>query len=122
MTGLDPALSLYKYEEVTHRLDKTDATYVEVIITNAGFLGQNLPIGHATFYPNGGKEQPGCKNDFTGLCSHGRALLFYIESISVKEENCFVAVQCQSFEELVKGKCSAINELRMMGGEPGNQK
>lgn len=50
MTGLDPALPLFKFEEVHERLDRTDAMYVEVIVTCAGMLGFSLPIGHATFY------------------------------------------------------------------------
>ncbi|KFM82551.1 Pancreatic triacylglycerol lipase, partial [Stegodyphus mimosarum] len=48
------------------RLDKGDASFVDVIHTNApgnrleGY-GLNEPIGHVDFYPNGGENQPGCE-------------------------------------------------------------
>jgi hypothetical protein len=38
------------------RLDKTDAKYVDVYHTDAGALGTSLAIGHADFFPNGGKQ------------------------------------------------------------------
>lgn len=50
MTGLDPALPLFTFDDVHERLDKSDAMYVEVIVTCAGMLGFPQPIGHANFY------------------------------------------------------------------------
>jgi hypothetical protein len=38
------------------RLDANDADYTEACITNAGTLGFDLPIVHATFYPNWGRN------------------------------------------------------------------
>ena len=49
------------------RLSADDAALVDVIHTNAGKLGEGPAIGHIDFYPNGGKEQPGCFFDFTGM-------------------------------------------------------
>lgn len=44
------------------RLSETDADYVDVIHTDAGVFGIPDPIGHADFYPNGGRAlQPGCQ-------------------------------------------------------------
>ncbi|XP_055316132.1 inactive pancreatic lipase-related protein 1-like [Sitodiplosis mosellana] len=117
MTGLDPALPLFKFNEVTKRLDKTDADYVEVIITCAGKLGFYLPIGHANFYPNGGRSQPECGMDLVGVCAHRRAYEYYLESIYHPE---FYAFHCDSYTDLVKGECSVVKRPVMMGGETGN--
>lgn len=119
MTGLDPALPLFKFEDVARRLDKTDADYVEVIVTNAGMLGFCLPIGNATFYPNGGTFQPKCGLDIVGACAHLRAPEYYIESIHNPQ---FIAFQCDTYENLVRGKCPVINRPVMMGGDPGNRR
>jgi len=44
------------------RLDKEDATFVDVIHTETGIQGISEPIGHVDFYPNNGKSsQPGCE-------------------------------------------------------------
>lgn len=45
IVGLDPALPLFKYDNVDDRLADADASYVEVIHTCAGFLGFSKPIG-----------------------------------------------------------------------------
>lgn len=59
LLGLDPALPLIPMEaEVS--LDEGDATFVDIIHSAAGYLGQPGPMGHADFYPNGGAQQPGC--------------------------------------------------------------
>ena len=60
MTGLDPAGPKFTNEEKDFRLDESDASYVDVIHTNAGVLGTNQRVGDIDFYPNGGKHQPGC--------------------------------------------------------------
>lgn len=47
--------------DVSRRLSKTDANFVDVIHTNGGMLGFPISVGHADFYPNGGGiYQPGC--------------------------------------------------------------
>ena len=87
MTGLDAAGPLFEKTTKEVRIDKSDATYVDLIHTNGGnedqgFLGKsgfpklefhvlgiNAAVGHADFFPNGGHKQPKCNNNF--ICAHG---------------------------------------------------
>lgn len=116
IVGLDPALPFFRYDDIDGRLADTDATYVEVIHTCGGKLGYLKPIGMASFYPNRGKSQPGCKWDIIGMCAHSRSLEYYLESIIASR---FYAFQCESFENILNGHCSGGKELVQMGGEPG---
>jgi len=64
---MDPALPLFSFDNPGGRLDKGDASYVDVIHTCGGWLGFERGLGHADFYPNGGSfTQPGCGSDITG--------------------------------------------------------
>lgn len=114
--ALDPALPLFKFENVDERLADTDADHVEVVHSCAGIVAFSQALGTADFYPNGGRAQPGCGWDITGVCSHQRAYHFYLESIYNPQ---FYAVECDSFENLQKGNCSIVNQMQLMGGEPG---
>lgn len=58
--GLDPAYPFVTKDNINSRLHITDAEYVQVMHTNAGHLGLPYPVGHADFYPNWGRIQPGC--------------------------------------------------------------
>ncbi|TMW42848.1 hypothetical protein DOY81_012071 [Sarcophaga bullata] len=98
--GLDPALPF------------TDAHYVESIQTNGGKLGFLKPIGKGAFYPNGGKKQPGCGADVTGSCSHGRAVIYYVEAI---ERDNFASIKCGDYEEAVDKKCGSSYSSTRMG-------
>jgi pancreatic triacylglycerol lipase len=64
ITGLDPAWIGLKDAQLIDRLDSNDALFVDVIHTdrssNIG-LGFRNSLGHVDFYPNDGKNQPGCK-------------------------------------------------------------
>lgn len=119
--GLDPAAPLFRYNDVNNRLAETDASYVEVMHTCAGRLGMTKPIGTASFYPNGGRRQPGCKMDLlkAGACSHIRACSYYIESIIRPE---FYALRCESYKKFITGNCELNNGIEPMGGEPGNNR
>lgn len=63
LSGLDPAGPLiYQFFPPNQRLDPTDADFVDVINTDTTIFGFSKSIGHANFYPNGGKRiQPGCQ-------------------------------------------------------------
>lgn len=68
ITGLDPASP--KFDNVllpkNERLNESDADFVDVIHTDAGYYGFKTPIGTVDFYPNGGGLQPGCNPDEAG--------------------------------------------------------
>ncbi|KAL4706568.1 hypothetical protein ACJJTC_015766 [Scirpophaga incertulas] len=87
----------------------------------AGY-GMSQPVGHLDFYPNNGKEQPGC--DLTegplvpltlvkqGLeeasrvlvaCNHVRAIKLFTESINGKCP--YIGHQCPSYQHFLSGKC-----------------
>lgn len=59
--GLDPASVFYDFFEREKRLTETDAEHVQVIHTDSGHYSFEYPLGHADFYPNRGRDQPGCK-------------------------------------------------------------
>ncbi|KAG8195855.1 hypothetical protein JTE90_008547 [Oedothorax gibbosus] len=120
ITGLDPASPLFEGYDSNIKLDPSDANFVDVIHSNGnsflkGGLGTFEPLGHADFYPNGGRVQIGCNNVFIGavtdiiygkwqsLCNHRRAFRFFIDSIM---PSCrFPAFPCDSYENFLAGRC-----------------
>ena len=70
--GLDPAGPGFSEAEAgamhnAMRLSKRHAKFVDVIHCNTRLLGNAAIMGDATFFPNGGRFQPGCEN-FLGIC------------------------------------------------------
>ncbi|XP_023176531.2 phospholipase A1-like [Drosophila hydei] len=109
--GLDPALPLFSYDKPDKRLNSEDAFYVESIQTNGGKLGFLKPIGKSAFYPNGGKEQPGCDVD---TCSHRRSVTYYAEAVT---ENNFGALKCPDYEAAVDNMCASTYSGIRMGAD-----
>lgn len=95
ITALDPPNLLVPGE---HKLDPSDAQFVDIIVTSALSLGTTS--GHAAFYFNGGLIQPGC---VLGLCSHSRAVDYYKESILSPVK--FYAVPCENYLSYLLGLC-----------------
>ena len=59
--GLDPARPLInRFARKEFKLSTDDAYNVQIIHSNAGFLGEVNQIGHVDFCINGGQYQPGC--------------------------------------------------------------
>ncbi|XP_012256057.2 pancreatic lipase-related protein 2-like isoform X2 [Athalia rosae] len=130
ITGLDPASPFFKNHLIRQRskkLDISDARFVDIIHTDGseslvdGF-GLLKPMGHVDFFPNGGREQPGCtdvKNsvvvshqndeslDKNIICSHLRAWQFFVESIQSQLQKCkFIAWPCpRGAADFLKGNC-----------------
>ncbi|XP_063218396.1 lipase member H-like [Bacillus rossius redtenbacheri] len=112
ITGLDPARPWFDTLGPEHRLDDTDAQFVDVIHTCAGKVGWLTPLGHADFYPNSGNcSQPGCTDQ---KCSHVRALYYFEESITSKVG--FRATKCDSWADYESGSCAGHATVLM--GEP----
>ncbi|KAK4876324.1 hypothetical protein RN001_012746 [Aquatica leii] len=129
ITGLDPAEPYFQGMSSHVRLDPTDAKFVDVIHTDGKSIfflayGMSQPCGHIDFYPNNGKEQPGCDITQTPLipltliregleeasrvlvaCNHVRAIKLFINSINSKCP--YIARQCTSYEEFLEGRCFA---------------
>ncbi|KAK3919627.1 Pancreatic triacylglycerol lipase [Frankliniella fusca] len=67
ITGLDPAGPMFEGKDPMFRLDETDASFVEAVHTDAGFLGYLAPLGHVDYYVDGGLHaHPDCGSDLVG--------------------------------------------------------
>ncbi|GFO11314.1 pancreatic lipase-related protein [Plakobranchus ocellatus] len=133
--GLDPAQPGYHNYSSATRLDPSDAHFVDVIHTDTrpyetvGGYGIIEPVGHIDFYPNGGRDQPGCDDKYSYLstfaywllygrsqtakrtgCSLERSTKFFTASIrhSLSQHGSqwrFRAVPCPSYESFLRGEC-----------------
>ncbi|XP_029466339.1 pancreatic triacylglycerol lipase-like [Rhinatrema bivittatum] len=123
ITGLDPAEPYFQSTPKEVRLDISDATFVDVIhtdaapiIPNLGF-GMSQAVGHLDFYPNGGEEMPGCQKnvisqivDIDGIwegtrdfvaCNHLRSYKYYSDSIL--SQNGFIGYPSPTYESFKSG-------------------
>ncbi|XDB64871.1 hypothetical protein AB1E18_018171 [Capra hircus] len=125
ITGLDPAQPCFEGTPEEVRLDPSDAMFVDVIHTDSASiipflsLGIRQKVGHLDFYPNGGKEMPGCQKnilstiiDINGIwqgvqdfvaCSHLRSYKYY--SSSILNPDGFLGYPCASYEQFQEGGC-----------------
>lgn len=62
--GLDPAGPLFSVNDPANRLASGDASYVENVHTDTLALGIGDPIGDVDYYPNGGRNMPGCTSNY----------------------------------------------------------
>ncbi|XP_075390086.1 pancreatic triacylglycerol lipase isoform X2 [Tenrec ecaudatus] len=125
ITGLDPAEPCFEGTPELVRLDPSDAMFVDVIhtdaapvIPNMGF-GMTQTVGHLDFFPNGGKQMPGCQKnilsqivDIEGIwegtrdfvaCNHLRSYKYYSDSIVTP--NGFAGFSCDSYSLFTANKC-----------------
>ncbi|XP_029038589.2 pancreatic triacylglycerol lipase-like [Osmia bicornis bicornis] len=116
ITGLDPAGPLYY--AINPHLSASDADFVDIIHTDAGFFGLALATGTVDFFPNrGSRPQPGCTvsgllKGQDELCSHHRSYLYYVESM--KNRHAFVAEKCSNILKFATAQCNS-NEKVIMG-------
>ncbi|NWI11015.1 LIPR2 protein, partial [Crypturellus soui] len=124
-SGLDPAQPYFQDTPIEVRLDQSDAKFVDVIHTDTaptipylGF-GMSTAVGHLDFYPNGGREMPGCsKNiistivDLDGIwegtrdfvaCNHLRSYKYYSDSIIYPDG--FLGFACASYDTFETESC-----------------
>lgn len=113
---LDAALPLFSINNPEGRADAADALYVESLHTNGGLLGFDQPIGDSNFYPNWGRNQPGCGTDIGGSCAHGRSVTYYIESLRTLTG--FWARRCGGYDDILNQNCVSSGPDTLMGGEP----
>ncbi|KAL5283433.1 hypothetical protein ACFFRR_005984 [Megaselia abdita] len=108
--GLDPAGVFYT--DPNKMLNSSDAKYVETIQTNGNAYGYYMPIGSASFYPNGGVTQPGC--DIWNLirCSHDRSVEYFVEAL---RNNLFFAKKCKDMGALSIKTCDVPLDAVKMG-------
>lgn len=93
-----------------------------------------MAIGDVDFYPNGGKEQPGCSiEDLDDLfrkmiseglrtflsCSHYRAVDYFIESISDSSKCLHMGYECKSYEDFQRGICGHCHDETNLCSEMG---
>nr|CAD7409870.1 unnamed protein product [Timema cristinae] len=135
--GLDAARPMFDRRPPKDRLDPEDAEFVMSIHTAGDFLAFYDPIGHADFYPNGGKSpQPTCQDDelkiyeqrstvliTTSLrlinacycdaviCSHFMAPLLFVESIY--SADAFLATRCDSWQAYRNKSCMGQEKVIM---------
>ncbi|XP_078605446.1 pancreatic triacylglycerol lipase-like isoform X2 [Branchiostoma floridae x Branchiostoma japonicum] len=123
ITALDPAEPGFQGTPPHVRLDPSDAMFVDAIHTDGegemdlGF-GMSQPVGHLDFYPNGGRDQPGCSDNLLnsiwdhGLfhggksfvtCNHKRAHRLFVESI--RSACPWRAYPCPGREAFMRGDC-----------------
>ncbi|KAI8125506.1 Inactive pancreatic lipase-related protein 1 [Lucilia cuprina] len=112
ITGLDPARPAFEdCIGPENHLDRTDAEFVDVIHSCAGFLGFKNPIGHVDFYPNGGHPpQPGCTelSQIFIMVDHMN-VIYYAESIN--SEKGFYATPCTSLFDIKGENCTGTKIL-----------
>lgn len=114
ITGLDPAGPLFEYFDAY--LSKEHADFVDVIHTSMGMgfnffrgrLGITKATGHVDFYPNGGKQQPGCRSFGRLDCSHSRAALYYANSIRTCT---YPALPCPNYAAYKSGRCTPCDQV-----------
>ncbi|XP_018323783.1 lipase member H-like [Agrilus planipennis] len=112
IVGLDPAGPLYFNNITENRLHPSDAQFVHAIHTCGGRLGYDDSLGTADYRPNGGKDQPGCRIDPTGVCAHARAYKLFAESV---RSGGFTAWKCDNYVNFTSGKCQHNKRSRLGG-------
>ncbi|XP_065356040.1 lipase member H-A [Calliphora vicina] len=93
--GLDPARPLIERKKPNRfRLSMDDANVIQVLHTNAGFLGLEDNTGHLNYCINGGRTQPYCRGNpiRRARCSHFLSIC-YLASATFKHKK-YLGVPC----------------------------
>lgn len=104
ITGLDPSGPLFESNPKAG-LERRNADFVDIIHTDGVGHGMMRPIGHVDFYPNGGKDQPGCyrKRNLAArhICNHRQATVYFQRSL-VAQSECSTKVRCWVYTNIPK--------------------
>jgi len=134
ITGLDPAAPYFERTQTVVHLDATDAAYVDNIHTDGRdtiFLGVGFKHanGHVDYFPNDGKNQPGCGDldaEIRGIiwdletldllaiggelgCSHGRSHAIFVDTLR-HPDTPMLAYKCGDYAEYLGGACQRMEE------------
>ncbi|CRL01706.1 CLUMA_CG014922, isoform A [Clunio marinus] len=116
ITALDPASPDFNDPDVEVVLiSKNDGKFVDIIHTDSSLFGDDDSVGTVDFFPNGGRDQPGCVGLPEDFCSHQRSWQFYSESVRSKNVEIFNSVSCLSWENFKKNECEIIQKDVFMG-------
>ncbi|CAG9854489.1 unnamed protein product [Phyllotreta striolata] len=125
VTGLDPAGPWFSLQSQDQRIGPDDGEFVDVLHTNAGVNGINIPSGKVDVWFNGGSSQPGCsfkeilERNPTSVseqvfCNHYQAYRVYVKSIL--EPKIYKLTKCTSYEAYQNGNCDS-NDTTYLGEE-----
>ncbi|XP_075989793.1 pancreatic lipase-related protein 2-like isoform X2 [Anticarsia gemmatalis] len=106
ITALDPAMPGWITNDYAFKPD--DGIYTEVMHTDVGHSGLLRPSGDVDFYPNGGRDMPGCEDN---NCSHHRCIFYMAESLT---RGGFTGRRCDNLNAALGGNCGGAS-LRMGG-------
>ncbi|RZF36747.1 hypothetical protein LSTR_LSTR005060 [Laodelphax striatellus] len=104
ITGLDPAMPFFMTNNKDHKLDPSDARFVDVLHTNAFVQGKPDRCGHVDFY----------MNDPIG-CDHHRSLRYFSESI--RSAQGFWGWPCDGMLAYLENRCPPRGEPCLMGAQ-----
>nr|XP_014101668.2 vitellogenin-1-like [Bactrocera oleae] len=104
ITGLDPAKTCLAAEQ---RIGRGDAHKVEIIHSNPGVLGIAEPLGHIDLYAS--FLRPFANGCMGVICSHMRAVDYYVEFLYPGNERGFIAKRCASWQHLRAEQCTGQN-------------
>ncbi|XP_011199756.2 vitellogenin-1 [Bactrocera dorsalis] len=104
ITGLDPAKTCLSAEQ---RIGRDDAHKVEILHTNPGVLGIAEPLGHIDLYAS--YLRPHANGCWNSVCSHTRAVDYYVEFLYPGNKSGFLAKRCASWEHLRAEQCTGKN-------------
>ncbi|XP_028128602.2 lipase member H-like [Diabrotica virgifera virgifera] len=114
VTGLDPAGLLFNSLPKSERISVGDGKFVDIIHTNAGFIGDDRAVGDLDIWVNGGMKQPGCFKQSANapllkyvFCSHSTSFRIYIKSLY--EPKRFLITKCRNYPAYISGACSNGN-------------
>ncbi|BFF94793.1 inactive pancreatic lipase-related protein 1 [Drosophila madeirensis] len=114
ITGLDPAGPGFMMQaSLEHKLDSSDADFVDIIHTDPFFFSMLPAMGHADFYPNLDQlNQRGCSYVSSWRfynCNHYRSAVYYAESITTSTG--FWAQQCGGWFDFFSQRCSQYSNM-----------